>query len=148
MDIEERTSAALSEASYEVSLGGRRFRFRPMSLSDREAISALASGIAPFEGRDMSDGELLTEAVRYGRYGRRIASIVATGAHVRGFAAFFRRRLIFRRAYRDASVEELTLCMKRIFDHVEPAFFLSIIISLSRQNMLKPTKGTEATVPG
>jgi hypothetical protein len=148
MNTEEKTADALSQSAYEVTLGGRKFKFRPMSLSDREEISAIASGIEAFEVKEMSDGETLAEAIRYGKYARRIASVVATGAHVRGFAAFLRRRRIFRKAYRDASVEELVMCIKSIIEHVEPAFFLSIIISLSRQNMLKPTKETGATARG
>jgi hypothetical protein len=148
MNTEEKTAAVLSQRAYEVCLGGRRFKFRPMSLSDREEISAIASTIEFSIDQEMRDGEALSEAIRCGKYARQIASFVSTGAHVRGFASFIRRGLIFRAAYRQASVEELLLCVQSILDHIEPAFFLSIIISLSRQNLLKPTRATGATVPG
>jgi hypothetical protein len=148
MNTEEKAAFALAQKPYEVILGGKKFNFRPMSLSDREEISAIVSGIEVSVNREMRDGEVLSEAIRCGKYGRRVAAFVATGAHVRGFLAGLRRRIIFRRAYKYANPEELMACVRSILDHVEPAFFLGIIISLSRQNMLKPTKETEATARG
>jgi hypothetical protein len=150
MNVEEKAAAALSGSSYEACLGGCRFKFRPMSLSDREEISAIVSGIEFSLDLDkgLGDGEALSEALRCGKYGRRIARFVSTGAHVRGFGSSFRRWRIFRKAYREASTEELVACIRSILDHVEPAFFLGIIISLNRQNILKKTRETGATAPG
>jgi hypothetical protein len=148
MNVEKKTASILAQKAYEVILGGRKFKFKPLSLSDREEMSAIASTVKESFGGEIGDGDTLAEAIRYGKYAKQIALFIATGAHVRGFMALVRRRLIYRAAYRNASIEELILCMHSILDHVEPAFFLSIIISLSRQNTLKPTKETEVTVPG
>jgi hypothetical protein len=148
MNVEKRTAATLAQKPYRVVLGGRVFHFRPMSLSDREEISAMVSTVRASVGEDMADGELMAEAVRCGKYARQVAEVIATGAHIRGFLAPFLRWRVYRRAYRDASTEELMLCVNSILDHTEPAFFLGIIISLSRQNTLKPTKETGATAPG
>jgi hypothetical protein len=150
MTVEEKTALALSGASCELTLGGRSYTFRPLSLCDREQISVLASVLSTSVREDMTDGELLKEAVACGRYGKVIALIISAGAHVRGFAplAAFRRWRLYRAAYRSASTPEIMACVKHILEGIEPAFFLGIIISLSRQNMLKPTKETEATAPG
>jgi hypothetical protein len=145
---EEKAASALAQKPFEVILGGRKFGFRPLSLSDREELSVIVSSIEVSVDDGMSDGELMKEAIRCGKYGRQVASFVATGAHVRGFAASFRRWLVFRRAYKHASIDELVSCIRSILDQVEPAFFLGIIISLSRQNILKPTKETAATARG
>jgi hypothetical protein len=142
MNVEKKAASVLAQKSYEVILGGRKFKFSPISLSDREEMSAAVSTIEASIQEGMSDGEALMEAIRCGKYAKQIASFIATGAHIRGFAAHFRRRWIFRKAYLSANVEELVMCVNSIFDHMEPAFFLGIIISLSRQNMLKPTKET------
>jgi hypothetical protein len=148
MNVEKKTASILAQKAYEVILGGRKFGFKPLSLSDREEMSAIASTVKEAFGSEIGDGDAMAEAIRCGKYAGQIAAFIATGAHVRGFMAFIRRRMIYRAAYRSASTEELILCMHSILDHIEPAFFLSIIISLNRQNTLKPTKETEATAPG
>ena len=147
--VEEKTAAALAQKHYTVILGGKKFKFFPVSLSDREEISVLAAEIrTAVSGGEPTDAELLAEAIRCGQYGRRIAGIIATGAHVRGFGAAIRRWRIFHAAYRHACIEELILCASSLFDHMNPAFFLNIIISLNRQNMLEQTKETKATARG
>jgi hypothetical protein len=147
---EASVAAALGEKPYDVILGGKRFKFRPVSVRDREEMAAIASEIR-YEIRDgATDGELLDAAIRYGKYGGHIARFIAAGAHVRGFPLLrhIRRRRIFRAAYGRATDSEIMSALNGIFNHIRPGFFLLFITSLNRQNILKGTKETEATVPG
>jgi hypothetical protein len=41
MDIEKKVASTLAQKHYEVILGGRKFRFKPLSLSDREEMSVM-----------------------------------------------------------------------------------------------------------
>jgi len=168
--VEKKVFDALAQASYVVTLGGREFEFRPMSLSDRQEISVISWAMGT-DGTLGTDGEenVLRDAIAAGKYARQIAEIISVGAHVRGFkvsgfrfrvsglnicipfgVAFekARRGKLFRYAFHHASIDEVYEAVKHIFINSHPAFFLNIITSLCPKSILTPTRETEATAPG
>jgi|GEM_PF-3418560 hypothetical protein len=163
-NIEKKAAATLKQQSYTVTLGGKEFEFRPISLSDRYEISAIASQIRVEVNPDEPDGDLLRKAISYGKYGKEIAEIITEGAHIRGSKTekkkilFWdanvkrsekeRKKEVFEHAFYKASEQEITQCIIHIVEQINPAFFLSTLISLNRQNILTKTKETAPTVLG
>ena len=150
-NVEKKVFDALAQAPYTVTLGGKEFKFRPMSLSDMQEISVI-SGTIGTDGTNGMDDErnILQDAIASGKYAQQIAKIISVGAHVRGFRVFekARRRKLFRYVYEHATIDEVYEAIKQIFTNSHPAFFLNIITSLCPKNMLTPTKETEATALG
>ncbi|GHT04911.1 hypothetical protein AGMMS49525_11710 [Bacteroidia bacterium] len=154
-NIEQNAFDVLSQKPYKVTLGGKSFQFNRISMNERQEIAAIAARLELQNhleaGVNMPEGEALTEAINCGKYGKEIAEIVSIIAHTKGFCDYlkkWRRDRIFKAAYFDATTEEIAICINKFLDQVEPAFFLSILISLNRQNILKPTKEIEATALG
>jgi hypothetical protein len=170
--VEKKVFDALAQKSCTVTLGGKEFEFRPMSLSDRQEISVISENLppAPSTGGGEADAEgeqdVLKDAIAAGKYARQIAEIISVGAHVRGdivrkekiwfglrerevvITEAERRQELFRYAYEHASFVEVYEAVKQVFVNSHPAFFLNITTSLCPKNMLKPTKETAATAPG
>jgi hypothetical protein len=148
--MEDKALKTLTEASCKVKLGGREFEFKPISLADREKISVLAAKIDINAANITTDGEMLNEAIRCGKYARHLAAFITVGAHIRDLPliASIKRKRLFKAAFHRASNEEIMHAVICILEHIEPAFFLKCIISLNRQNILKSTKETEATAHG
>jgi len=162
-NVEKKVFDALAQAPYTVTLGGKEFEFRPMSLSDRQEISVI-SGTMETHGIVVSDGEqdILQDAIAAGKYARQIAEIISVGAHVRGWKFRFpsvknlrifhsekaRRRNLYRCVYEHANIDEVYEAIKQIFVNSHPAFFLNITTSLTPKSILTPTKETAATAPG
>ena len=164
--LEQIVAETLAQKSYKVTLGGKEFEFNPISLSDREEISVYAAKLKAEIDTQDTDGVLLSKAIECGKFGKEIAKIISICAHLRGSVSvkkeikkyiFFksevefeiteeeRRKEIYEYAYKMASTEELQDCVMKLAEQINPAFFLSIIISLNRQNTLTKTKETEAT---
>jgi hypothetical protein len=147
---EMRVAQELAEAAYEVALGGKKFLFRPVTLNDRYSMAAAVADIRLDIDENMNDAEMIEQTLIAGKHAGNVARFISFGASVRGYApiAWIRRRRIFNAAYYRASEDELMNAIRCILSHLNPSFFLSISISLNRQNTLKKTKETKATVPG
>ena len=165
-NVEKKVFDALAQAPYKVTLGGKEFEFRPMSLSDRQEISAISDSIPIVE---ISEGEsdTLKDAIEAGKHSRQIAEIISVGAHIRGdkvrkakigniiipwqtvtVTEKEQRDELFRHVYENTPIDEIYEAVKLIFVNSHPAFFLNIITSLCPRDILKPTKEIEATAPG
>ena len=164
--VEKKVFDALAQEQFIVTLGGKEFEFRPMSLSDRQEISVISESIggafATKETNDDSEQYVFKDAIAAGKYARQIAEIISIGAHIRGWRfryknlkrfRFFqsekaRRREVFNYAYYHADIQEVYDAIIQIFAKGRPAFFLDITTTLCLQNQLKPTKETAATAHG
>ncbi len=146
--IEKKAFDVLEEKSYDVTLGNKKFKFNPINLSGRERISTVVANLKIKFNEGMKDSELLAEAIESGKYSREIAEFIIAGSHTKGRFRKLKEWILFKSIFYDADNSEIKKAVIHIMEQIEPAFFLGIIISLNRQNMMKPTKETEATALG
>lgn len=162
-NIEQHIFDALAQRPFIVTLGGKPFQFKPMSLSDRQEISVISSELPEIKIPEDNE-EQLSLSLSSGKYSRQIADIITAGAHIRGWKVIRKkifgkeipvfimseraqRRQLRKYAYFHASTIEIFEAVKLVLLNSNPAFFLHIFHSLN-QNLLKPTKETDQTAHG
>jgi len=154
--VELETYNALAEKPYEVVLGGKKILFYPLSLEDRDEMSVYASFLPTV---DDEKEDMLAEAIACGKYSKEIANFIAAASRQRSILPTIalrewhrrkKKERVFKLSLKEASSGEIYNAIKNICEHIHPAFFLDIIITLKGTNMLKPTKTQETnqTAPG
>ena len=152
MTNEQKVFDTIEERAYYVQLGGKKVRMYPTSLSDDQYISTIISKFP----KDLQNINAITaNDIMSLASSKDLAKLVSVPAKSKAWfypdrllSTWIRRKRAFYLAYKRSSKMEIRKAVIPLIKEIQLFFYRDCIISLQGQNVLKPTKETEATALG